>query len=365
MRLAFIGGAASLVLVSAAQAQVQQGERVEVTGSNIRRVQSETASPVTTLTREDLDRSGKTSVAELLQTLSIDNQGSVPISFGNGFSRSGSGISLRGLGVGATLVLINGRRVAPFPLADDGTKQYTDLNILPLEAVERIEILKDGGSAVYGSDAIAGVVNIILRKDYSGVQLHASVGQSLQYGDGRQTEVSITGGYGNLDTDRFSSILNLEYKKQEPIYYSNRTDRGTIGKADLRSDGFNYLDTTAGGASASGLGYITNQGVASNSINGSVRDPFATTFNGVPSTANTIYYNRGNLNAGTGFTRQFPGAACSNFTSQAQGDPNGGCIIDQYQTYRQVIPKSEDFNLYGRVNFALTDAITAYVDGQI
>jgi iron complex outermembrane receptor protein len=371
LSLAGFASLAALVASPVGSQELQRGDRVEVTGSNIKRVQSETASPVQVLTREDIQRSGKTSVAELLQTLAIDNQGSVPISFGNGFSRSGAGISLRGLGVGATLVLINGRRVAPFPLADDGTKQYTDLNVLPLEAVERIEIEKDGGSAIYGSDAIAGVVNIILRKEFQGIEGRASVGQSLNYGDGRQTQVSLTGGFGNLDTDRYNVFLDGEYLKQEPVFYSNRSDRGRLGKADLRSDGFTNQDTTAGGSSASGAGYILTQAngapsTASSSINGSVRDPFAgVAANGAPFNANTAYFNRGNLTANTGFTRQFPGAACSNFTSHPQGDPGGGCIIDQLQQYREILPRTETFNFYGRANFAVSDNVTAYVEGNL
>ena len=156
----------------------QETQRVEITGTNIRRVQSETASPVQTVTREDIEKSGKTSVAELLQTLAVDNQGSVPMTFGSGFAGGASGISLRGLGAASTLVLVNGRRVAPYGLADDGQKVFADLNMIPLEAVERVEILKDGASSIYGSDAIAGVVNVILRKDYKGIEFSAGGGQA-------------------------------------------------------------------------------------------------------------------------------------------------------------------------------------------
>ena len=123
--------------------------RVEITGSNIRRAEAETASPVQTLNAADIEKSGKSSVAELLQTLAVDNQGSVPTTFGGGFASGASGISLRGLGTSSTLVLLNGRRVAPYGLADDGQKVFADLNIIPLEAVERVEILKDGASAIY------------------------------------------------------------------------------------------------------------------------------------------------------------------------------------------------------------------------
>ena len=356
LRLAYLGGIAGLALASAptfAQ-EVQSGQRVEITGSNIRRAQTETASPVQTLTREDIDRSGKTSVAELLQTLAIDNNGSVPTTFGNGFSRSGSGISLRGLGVGATLVLINGRRVAPFALADDGTKSYVDLNIIPLEAVERVEILKDGGSAVYGSDAIAGVVNIILKKEFTGTAIRGSVGQSLEYGDGRDTKLAFTTGFGNLDNDKYNVLFDFEYNKREPIFLSNRTDRGKVGYTDLRSDGFNTSDTTGGGTGAGGTGAITSGGLTGGSaINGNVRNP-----------TTLLYYNRGNTSAATGFTRQFPGAACSNFTSHPQGDPGGGCLIDATQMYRQVQPKQENFNFYTRGNLQLTDNLLLYAEGN-
>ena len=358
LRLAVIGGIAGAALAAPpALAQVQTGERVEITGSNIRRVQSETASPVQTLTREDIDRSGKTSVGELLQTLAIDNQGSVPTTFQTGFSSSGAGISLRGLGAGATLVLINGRRVAPFALADDGRKSYTDLNVIPLEAVERVEILKDGGSAIYGSDAIAGVVNVILRRDYTGSQFRASVGQSLEYGDGRDTKAAFTTGFGNLDTDKFNFLLDFEYEKKERIALTNRTDRGKIGKTDLRQDGFNALDatgiTTLGGTGANALNSTGLPTTGGSSIIGNVRNP--TTLN---------YYSRDNLGAGTGFTRRFPSAACSNFTSHAQGDPGGGCLTDATQESRLVVPRAEQFNFYTRGNLQLGDNVTAYAEGN-
>ena len=170
-------GTASMMVAQDTLAQASSSlQRVEITGSNIRRTDTETASPVQTITREEIEKSGKASVAEYLQTLSVDNQGSVPTTFGNGFAPGASGISLRGMGAASTLVLINGRRIAPYGLADDGQKVFTDLNVIPLEAVERVEIVKDGGSAIYGSDAMAGVVNIILRKSFKGTVASASVG---------------------------------------------------------------------------------------------------------------------------------------------------------------------------------------------
>ena len=124
LRLAFVGGVAGLTIASTAAVaqEVQKGERIEVTGSNIRRAQTETASPVQTITREDLARSGKSTVSEYLQTLALDNAGSVPTTFGNGFSASGSGISLRhpvaatGRRILATLTRETDRRDARYGL---------------------------------------------------------------------------------------------------------------------------------------------------------------------------------------------------------------------------------------------------------
>lgn len=163
--------------VSLAQQSQQSLQRVEVTGSNIRRADAETSSPVQVITKDEIDQSGKSTVGEYLQTLTSDSQGSVPTTYGRGFSgATAAGISLRGLGANATLVLVNNRRVSTAVLADDAQRSFVDLDSLPLELVERIEVLKDGASAVYGSDAVAGVVNIVLKKSYVGTTVKASYG---------------------------------------------------------------------------------------------------------------------------------------------------------------------------------------------
>lgn len=340
------------VMLSAGQAALAQNtttlERVEITGSNIRRINSETASPVQTLTREDIDKSGRASVAELLQTLAVDNQGSVPKNFGAGFASGASGISLRGLGAASTLVLLNGRRIAPFGLADDGQKVFSDLNLIPLEAVERVEILKDGGSAIYGSDAIAGVVNVILRKDYQGLAVNASYG-TTQYWNGQERRASITGGFGDLQKQGFNVLANLEVGRQGEIWNRDITDRDYIGRQDLRYLGFSANETVAS-ISAGGNGAITTNNAAGSSINGNVRNP--TTLD---------YYNRGNL-AGLGFTRTFPGAACSNFTSHPQGDPGGGCLNDAAQDYLQIQPSQKYINFFVRGTLNILPALQGYAE---
>ncbi|RYF45724.1 MAG: TonB-dependent receptor, partial [Comamonadaceae bacterium] len=231
-------GTASMMVAQETLAQASSSlQRVEITGSNIRRSDTETASPVQTISREEIQNSGKASVAEYLQTLSVDNQGSVPTTFGNGFAPGASGISLRGMGVASTLVLINGRRIAPYGLADDGQKVFTDLNVIPLEAVERVEIVKDGGSAIYGSDAMAGVVNIILRKSFKGTVASASAGTS-RYSDGNEARATITHGFGDIDTQGFNVLLNFEVSKKNAIWNRDRSGRGAVGRSDLRPEGW-------------------------------------------------------------------------------------------------------------------------------
>ncbi|CDG84918.1 TonB-dependent receptor [Janthinobacterium agaricidamnosum] len=352
-RMRYTVAGAGILLALPAQAQAQEGSpqvvpRVEITGSNIRRAQAETASPVQTLSAADIEKSGKTSVAELLQTLAVDNQGSVPSNFGNGFAAGAAGVSLRGLGAASTLVLLNGRRVAPYGLADDGQKVFSDLNIIPLEAVERVEILKDGASAIYGSDAIAGVVNVILRKDYQGTAIKASYGKS-RYRDGRDSRVSLTHGFGDLDNDRYNLLLNLEYGEKREIWNHDRDGRGAIGRgaigrADLRDQGFSAVEALGG------TGAITTNNAAGNAINGNVRNP-----------ATFDYYNRGNL-AGTGFTRQFPAAACGNFTGHPQGDPGGGCLIDAQQIYSQIQPQQKTVNFFGRGAYQINPGLQTYAE---
>jgi iron complex outermembrane receptor protein len=317
--------------------------RIEITGSHIRRAEAETASAVQTISRAEIEKSGKSSVAELLQTLAVDNQGSVPTTFGSGFAAGASGISLRGLGTASTLVLLNGRRIAPYGLADDGQKVFADLNIIPMEAVERVEILKDGASAIYGSDAIAGVVNIILRKDYVGTALKVNIGSSAKR-DGREARLALTHGFGTLSTDHYNFLINLEYSQKGEVWNRDRAGREQIGRADLRDLGFSAQEALGGS------GAITTNNAAGSAVNGNVRNP--TTLD---------YYNRGNLN-GLGFIRTFPNAACANFTTHPQGDPGGGCLIDAAQQYGQMQPKQRSGNAFVRGTFQLNAETQAYTE---
>lgn len=236
--LALVGG----VPLPAQAQQQQQLERVEVTGSNIRRTDMETVQPVAIITREEIERSGRSTVSELLQNLPINSSSfSEGTGAGNSFSPGTAGISLRGLGVNATLVLINGRRVANYPFAQNIDEAFADLNSIPITAIERIDILKAGASAIYGSDAIAGVVNVILRKDFRGLEVSGRTG-TTQDGGGTEYGATLAGGFGNLAKDRFNVFGTFDYFSRDEIVAEK--DRSFATADQTSRGGFDFRSPT-------------------------------------------------------------------------------------------------------------------------
>ena len=200
-----------------------QLQKVEITGSAIKRLESETALPVQVLTRQDIVKQGLTTAAEIVARLSasannLTDGGSV--AYGGFRDQMGmNGANLRGIGVSSTLVLLNGRRMANF--ASPGDAAGVDLNNIPAAAIQRVEVLLDGASALYGSDAIGGVINFITRKDYQGVELNASTGNTTEGGGGKRT-ASIAGGFGDLTRDGFNVFAVLDLQKTSPLNASQR-----------------------------------------------------------------------------------------------------------------------------------------------
>ncbi|MEJ5999208.1 TonB-dependent receptor domain-containing protein [Paucibacter soli] len=219
-RAATLTAAALACAAFCAQAQAQASEvlqRVEVTGSHIKRATDEGSAPVQVLRREDLQRLGVTTVREMLDSLSGSNSSSLSdIGGSNSFASGASSASLRNMGKQSTLVLLNFRRVAPYPLADFN-EVFTNLDALPAEAVERIEVLKSGGSSVYGSDAVAGVINIITRSNYEGLQASASHQQGVNLGKFANSRASLTGGFGDINKHGFNVLANLEMYHREAM----------------------------------------------------------------------------------------------------------------------------------------------------
>ncbi len=219
-------------LPSAAQQTAQTKERIEVTGSNIKRIEGETALPVTVISRQDIEKTGATTAAELLNTLSAISAGGYSLSQGLGEAgRPGNtSVSLRGLGDTNTLILLNGRRLANYAFAVTGGA--TNLNQIPISAIERVEVLKDGASAIYGTDAIGGVINFILRKDFRGVELSA-YGTKTEHGGGDQRRYSGLFGFGDLNTQRFNILLNLDYQKDDALASRQRGFASTGIRPDM------------------------------------------------------------------------------------------------------------------------------------
>ncbi|MCR8715530.1 TonB-dependent receptor [Stenotrophomonas indicatrix] len=323
-----------------AQEQATNLDRITVTGSNIPRTNTETPSPVQVVTRQEIDRTGKTTVAEYLQTLTADGAGSIPKTFGNGFAGGGAGISLRGLGAGSTLVLLNGRRMATYGLADDGQKVFTDLSTIPLDAVERVEVLKDGASAIYGSDAIAGVVNIILRSDFQGAILRGSYGVSGD-GDGDAKKATLTAGTGDLATDGWNAFFSLDVGKTDAIKISDRKNRKWIGTGDIRRWGYDAADAQfLGGA------YLSGGTAGGTGPNGSVFD------------------DRNVDDDNPAFLVALPGCAGlttipgqTDATAQAQG-----CLWNPAQQYRDLSPEEKYVNVFGRASFAFGEGGEVYTE---
>jgi iron complex outermembrane receptor protein len=237
--LALATGAVAQTSTTSSSNDTKELQEIVVTGSMLHRTDTETPSPVTVLTELDIQRSGLTTVADVVRTLSADNSGTLPTAFGNAFAAGASGVALRGLTVNSTLVLIDGRRAAAYALADDGYRSFVDLNTIPLSAIERIEVLKDGASSIYGADAIAGVVNVILKKQYQGAEVTAEVGVG-QHAGGGSRRVTATAGTGDLDTDRFNAYVNFEFQGDDRILTNDRpfpfntTNLSSIGGNDNR-----------------------------------------------------------------------------------------------------------------------------------
>ena len=194
---------------------------VVVTGSLIRRTNVETPSPVTVLTADSLSKQGIVNISDAIRSISADNSGTIPNAFSDGFAAGSSGVALRGLTVNSTLVLIDGLRTADYPLPDDGVRGFVDLNTIPFSSVQQVEVLKDGASSIYGADAIGGVVNILMKKTFTGEEADVELG-GTQHGGGFSQRYTATIGVGDLDTDRYNVYIDAEFEGDARILTSQR-----------------------------------------------------------------------------------------------------------------------------------------------
>ena len=232
--------------------------RIIVTGSRIKKTDLEGASPVFVITSEDMQEQGFVTVYDALSSITQATGTVQTEQFTNQFTAAAPGINLRGLGPGRTLILLNGRRFADYPFPFNGQSNFVNLQRIPTAAVDRIDVLSGGASAIYGSDAVAGVINIITKTSYDGHTISATAGTTTE-GGGDSVRVQMVGGFGG---DRWDLVYALEYLDRDPIFAYDRDylDEFTdfpaglqantrsllyIGDAfgfDLDGDGYTYQD---------------------------------------------------------------------------------------------------------------------------
>lgn len=204
-------------------------EKFEVTGTHIKRLDIEGPAPVILLDQEAIKRSGASTVNELLSGLSLNSGFMLNENQALSTTPGSASINMRGLGQDATLILLNGRRITNYPYALNNAESFVDLNTIPLAAVERIEVLKDGASAIYGSDALAGVVNIILKDDYNGAEISLSYGVSGE-GDADETHFNLIKG---ISSDKDNITFVFDYFKRESFLMSDRSFSRTAYQPDI------------------------------------------------------------------------------------------------------------------------------------
>ena len=195
---------------------------VTITGSLLKRADVETPSPVQVISSQDLLDSGYTNLSDVLRNLSANGQGALGQSFGQAFASGGSGVALRGLTVGGTLTLIDGFRMVAYPLSDDNQRSFVDISAIPFNAIDGVDVLKDSGSSTYGADAIAGVVNIKLKKTYVGAEVTAEGGTSYKR-DGTGYHLAGIFGHGDLVNDGYNAYIAIDFHKTDAIDASNRS----------------------------------------------------------------------------------------------------------------------------------------------
>src|SRR4249919_3780391 len=195
--------------------------KITVTGSRIPIAAQETSSPTITTTAENIEEQGYRNVADVLRAQPLATGAVQDNQFTNGFTPGATTISLLGLDPSFTLILMDGRPLADYPLLYNGQSNFTDLSTIPTAMVERIDILPGNQSAIYGSAAIAGVVNIILKKNLNGTQL-AIRGGGYSDGGGGNVRVEVTGGH-QFDDDKLDVTYGLQYSHQKPIWGYQRS----------------------------------------------------------------------------------------------------------------------------------------------
>lgn len=311
---------------------------IVVTGSLFRHVETDSPSPVTVLTADTMQKAGITNVTDAIRSISADSAGSIGNGFQGGFSAGGAAVSLRGLGVSSTTVLIDGLRSTNFPLNDDGHNAYVDLNSIPISNIERVEVLKDGASSTYGADAIGGVVNIITRRHITGVEGGVEAGVA-EAGDGQKYRAHLLAGYGDYASQGFNIYVTGEYEFDGRV--SNH-DRGFP---------FNTLDLRS-------IGGVDNNR-ADDSLTTSTPDAIVTRVHQTDLN-NPLAGSVSNITTPALFQTLSPTCANGTFSVNSATQIGTACKHNLQDEYRQVLPLQERYGFSSRLSFRLSDSVEGY-----
>ncbi len=342
-----------------------EASEVVVTGSILRRSLSSTDAPLTVTTADDLGARGITTMTDAIQQLSANGAGSLPNAFtGNGaFAAGAAAVSLRGLTSNSTLTVIDGLRTAYYPLADDGVRNFVDLNSIPNVIVDRIETLKDGASSTYGADAIAGVINVITKRNYEGVTVKAE-GGTTQHGGGDTKNLSVLAGRGDLSSDGYNVYIGAEYQHDSIIF--NRQRGFPFNTADPSSIcGVSLVDgtkTCATNAIRNGLQFDGSfQGVSGNGVIVPIVRPFTPNADGTFTPAGD--FRLLNPSAGCGPLKSVTVTPAQAAAGGATGitAPVTLCQQDFVHDYGIITPDDERFSVSARATKRFNNGAEAYV----
>ena len=324
-----VEGADGVILDESETDAEQEGEVIVVTGSAIERKDLTTTAPLAVVTKTELDAAGMASVGDILQNLPSQSN-AINVNFNNGGDGS-TRVSLRGLGAGRSLVLVNGRRHVA---GGTGANSSVDLNAIPLAVIERVEVLKDGASAIYGSDAIGGVVNIITRKNFEGTEATGYYGSTAD-GLASVYDISVAAGVSN---DKGNVVFSAGYFQQNPMFAGDR-EYSSVDKSYLWQE-----STEAGediwepsGSSAPPWGLLIDYG---------------------EDVGNAAWDEVANGSCSSGFCRldtvtdfRFP-------SGQSLGD------LYNYQPENYLVTPQTRYNVYSAGSYKLTDSANAFFEAS-
>lgn len=323
---------------------LQEVEGFTVVGSNIQRLDLETVNPVINITREALDATGFSTAGDAIRALPIvSGQSLVSVDAGTSFTPGVSSVNLRGLGNNNTLALLNGRRVAPFATPGfNGFQQVVDLNSIPAAAIESIQILKDGASAIYGSDAVAGVIAVNLTKEYDGLTTEVSIGNTFETDSFEYQFFAI----GGATSGRASIVYTVDYGERNPIFardidWTRTADGSSVGGFDQRSS----ANVSANVRGLDATAYLVDP-------NGDPNDP-----------ANQLFPSGRASLAGLPLANAYSSLAPAG-TVFGLSDFEDGNKFYNYQESAGMFPKTRDYGFYARLNYAISDSLDAYLESS-